>query len=60
MGVGAKREEMGGKGDFLDVGQGALSSEGGGEVAVVVSGGCPERKGGERGLVVGRRLVGVE
>ena len=58
--MGAKTEEMGGKGDFLDVGQGALSSEGGGEVAVVVSGGCPERKGGERGLVVGRRLVGVE
>ena len=51
---------MGGKGVFLVVGQGALSSEGGGEVAVVVSGGCPERKGGERGLVVGRRLVGVE
>lgn len=51
---------MGGKRDFLDVGQGALSSEGGGEVAVVVSGVCPERKGGKRGLVAGRRLVGVE
>lgn len=57
--VGAEREEVGGKGDFLDVGQGALSLEGGGE-AVVVSVGCPGRKGEERRLVVGRWLVRVE
>lgn len=58
--MGAESEEVGGKGDFLDVGQGALSLEGGGEVAVVVSVGCPGRKGEERGLVVGRWLVRVE
>lgn len=47
--MGVEREEVGGKGGFLDVGQGALSLEGGGEVAVVVSVGCPGRKGEERG-----------